>query len=227
MIHVLSSMATRDTLAELARLHAGRTGKPVRVESVGGVDALKRVQSGEAVDCVVLASGPIDQLIAEGRLVAATRTPLADSGIGLAVRRGERRPPIATADDVRAALLAAPSVGYSTGPSGNYLRTLLRRLDIAEAVEPKLVLAPPGVAVGKLVARGDAAIGLQQISELIDVDGADLLGPLPPSIQSTTTFVAAATPIARDPAAARELLGFLASPHAAEVKRRFGMAPPG
>ena len=224
-ISVISSMAMREILAELARGHQETTGERVVVESIGGVDATRRVEVGERFDLVVLAAEAIVRLADTGHVDPDTRTDLARSGVAIAVRAGARRPPHASERDVRDALLAAGKVGYSTGPSGRHLQRLLDRWGVAETIAPRLVQAPPGVPVGTLVARGDVDLGFQQLSELINVPGVDVVGPLPPEIQEITVFSAAVCVASARPAAAKMLLSRFASADTVAIKRRHGMEP--
>jgi molybdate transport system substrate-binding protein len=219
----ISSMATRALLAELTAAY----GQAVAIESVGGVDAAKRVQAGEAFDVVVLASDAIDKLIASGRVLTGSKVNLVQSGVAAAVKAGAARADIATEEAVKRAVLAAPTLGYSTGPSGVQLAKLFERWGIAEQIAPRIVTAPPGLPVGTLVARGDVALGFQQLSELMSLPGIDVLGPLPPAIQITTTFSAGVCAASAQPDAARSLLAFLAAPDTAPIKQRHGMQPAG
>jgi molybdate transport system substrate-binding protein len=221
----ISSMATRQVLAELAEVHQRRTGQQVAIEAVGGVDAARRVRDGEAFDFVVLAAEAIEQLAAAGRVEAGSRVDLAASGIAIAVKAGAKPLALDSEAAVRDAVLNARSVGFSTGPSGAYLAQLFDRWGIADAISTRLVQARPGVPVGSLVASGDVEIGFQQLSELIHVPGIEVLGPLPLSIQLLTVFSAAVCSASRRRDAAASLLAFLASSEAAEAKRRHGMEP--
>ena len=221
----ISSMATRAVLAELAADYRHRTGVEVQFESVGGVDAARRVQAGEAFDLVVLAGDAIDRLIAGGRALGDSRVDLVHSGVAVAVPAGAPRPDLGSEDAVRQAVLAAPSIGYSTGPSGVQLLRQFERWGITEALQGRLVQAPAGVPVGALVARGEIALGFQQLSELINVEGIDVVGPLPPAIQIDTTFSAAVCAASEQAPAVRALLAYLTSPLAADAKRRHGMTP--
>lgn len=225
-LRVISSMATKALLADLVALHAQASpGSAVSVESVGGVDAAKRVQAGEAFDVVALASNAIDKLIAEGHVLAGSRVDLVHSGVAVAVRAGAARPDISNEAALKAAVLAARTLGYSTGPSGVQLAKLFERWGIAEQIAPRMVQAPPGVPVGSLVAKGEVALGFQQLSELLHVQGIQIVGPLPPAIQITTTFSAGIGVHSQQVDAARSLLAYLASPAAADAKRKQGMEP--
>ena len=224
-IRIISSMATRALLEELSAAYANRTGTDVALESMGGVEAARRVSAGEPFDGVALASDAIDKLAAAGKVDAAGKVGLVRSGVGVAVPAGAPRPDIATEDALRHAIQGAARIGYSTGPSGVALIALFQRWGIAGALEGRLVQAPPGVPVGSLVAHGDVALGFQQMSELLHVEGIALLGPLPPSIQITTVFSAAPCLGSSRHDAVRALLDFIASPDTAEAKRRHGMEP--
>jgi molybdate transport system substrate-binding protein len=221
----ISSMATKALLAELSQAFGAAGYGAAAFESVGGVDAARRVQGGEAFDVVVLASDAIDKLMAAGSLVPGSRVDLVTSGVSVAVRAGAPRPDIGTEAALRAAVLAAPTLGYSTGPSGVQLARLFDRWGIADQIRDRLVTAPPGVPVGALVARGEVALGFQQLAELIHLEGIDIVGPLPEAVQIVTTFSGAVGARAALPDAARALLQFMASPAAADAKRRQGMEP--
>ncbi|HEY2022705.1 substrate-binding domain-containing protein [Paraburkholderia sp.] len=221
----ISSMATRQVLAELAASYGRRTGQAVAIESVGGVDAARRVENNEVFDIVILASDAMERLVAAGCVDGASRVVLARSGIAVAVAARDTHPDIASEAALRDAILGARSVGYSTGPSGTHLLKLFERWGIAGRIAPRIVKAPPGVPVGTLVARGEVALGFQQMSELIHVPGIDVLGELPSAVQSTTTFTAAICTVSRQPEAAQALLAFLASRDAGGAKLQNGMSP--
>lgn len=219
----ISSMATRELLADLIAVFQSRTACTVSMESMGGLDVARRVTAGEAFDLVVLASDAIDKLIASGHLNSGSRVDLVHSGVAVAVRAGARKPDISSADAVRSAILAARTISYSTGPSGVALARLFVQWGIAEQIQDRIVQAPVGVPVGTLVAGGEVELGFQQLSELIHVEGIVVLGPLPPEIQITTTFSGAVCAASKQPDAVRALLDFLASKETDAAKQRQGM----
>jgi molybdate transport system substrate-binding protein len=220
----ISSMATRALLADLAQAYERQTGIAVAIEAVGGVDAARRVQAGEAFDAVFLASDAIDRLIASGH-VSGARTDLVRSPVAIAVRHGAVRPDVSTEPALKAAVLAAARISYSTGPSGVHLQKLFERWGIAAEIAPRTVQAPPGVPVGSLVARGDVDLGFQQLSELMNLPDVDVIGGLPGDTQFITIFSAGVCAQSTQVAAVRALLSFMTSPQVAESKRRHGMEP--
>jgi len=218
-------MATRQVLAELVAAYGQRSGAPVAIESVGGVDAAKRVMANEAFDVVVLASDALHKLVAAGKVLPGSVVDLVHSGVAVAVQAGAAQPDIASEDAVRQAVLAARTISYSTGPSGVALAALFERWGLADTVRDRIVQAPPGVPVGALVARGEVELGFQQLSELLHVQGITVLGLLPHEIQITTTFSAGVCATTTQPEAARAVIAFMASSEAADAKRRQGMEP--
>lgn len=221
----ISSMATRLLLNELASEYRKTSGVTLAIESVGGVDAAKRVQRGEAFDLVFLAAEAIDRLTDAQRVVAGSRVDIAKSGIAVAVRKGTPHPRIDTEDALKQAVLSAKTIGYSTGPSGVALQKLFECWGIAGEIAARIVQATPGVPVGSMVAGGDVELGFQQLSELLHVDGIDVIGPLPAAIQITTTFSGGVCATSTDPDAAAKALAYLASPAAAGEKQKQGMEP--
>ncbi|MGH6979776.1 MAG: substrate-binding domain-containing protein [Stellaceae bacterium] len=222
----ISSMATRQLLAELVSRYRTATGRTVSIEATGGVDAAKRVRAGEAFDLIVLADDVIVKLATEGHVVAGSSAALVRSPMALAVPAGKPRPDIGSADALRAALMRAPSIGYSTGPSGTHLLTVLKSWGFDPAAESgRLVQAKPGIPVASLVARGDAAIGIQQLSELRGEPGIDIVGLLPSPVQSVTTFSIGIGAQSMHAAEAKAVVTFLNTPETVETKRQFGMEP--
>ena len=224
-LRMISSMDTRQVLAALIAAHEQAGGTPMVLEAVGGVDAARRVHEGEVFDLLVLAANALAALESAGKTVAGSTVALVRSGVSVAVPEGTPQPDIRTEEALKAAVLAAPTLGYSTGPSGTHLLKTFERWGVLETVRPRIVQAPPGVPVARLVAQGEVALGFQQLSELLHVPGIAIVGPLPPGVQIMTTFSAALAATCRQPEAARALLAYMASPAAAEAKRRQGMEP--
>ena len=221
----ISSMATRQVLAELAAAYRQQSGTEVAIESVGGVDAARRVQAGEAFDFVVLAADAIAKLVASGHVLADSRTDLVRSTVAIAVRAGSPQPDVGSEDALKSTVLAARSLGYSTGPSGTALLQLFARWGIADQVRDRIVQAPPGVPVGQLVADGAVELGFQQFSEMLHQPGIEVLGTMPAGCEIVTTFSGGVCTATNQAGAARALLAFMQSPAADDAKRRHGMEP--
>ncbi|MBA1363208.1 substrate-binding domain-containing protein [Burkholderia gladioli] len=222
---LISSMATRQLLARLAEDYRAATGQAVTIESVGGVDAARRVADGEAFDLVVLADAALAKLAAGGHLDGAGRVAIARSEVAVAVRENAPHPAIDSGAAVREAVLRARSIGYSTGPSGTHLEALFAQWGIAETIASRIVRARPGVPVAALIAAGEVELGFQQRSELLDQPGIAIVGPLPDEVQAVTVFAGAVGSLCTRREAAAAFLAFLASPQAAAAKLACGMSP--
>jgi molybdate transport system substrate-binding protein len=222
-LKLLTSMASRELLRDLAARFEGATAQSVSVEAAGGVEVAKRIRGGEAADIVVLARNAIEGLAQEGSLIGTSITDIAKSGIAVAVRAGAHSPDVATEESLKRAVMAASSVSYSTGPSGVYLEEIFARWGVLEEIRVRIVVPPPGVPVGSLVASGAVQLGFQQLSELINLAGIEVLGPLPAALQLTTIFSGAVACVSTRAQAASALLRYLASPEARDIKPRFGM----
>ena len=220
-------MATRQLLTDLSRSFERATPWTVEIEAMGGVDAARLVRGGKAIDVIVLASNVMEQLEHEDWVAPGTRAAVAQSGVAVAVRAGLPRPAIASAEDVKRAVLGAGKICYSTGPSGDHLKRLFERWNIAEQIADRAIEAKPGVPVGQLVARGEADLGFQQLSEFLDVDGIDILGPLPADIQTITVFTAGVSTRSTHPDGARAFVAHLISPETQAVKQQLGMEAAG
>ena len=195
--------------------------------SMGGApDSIpSRLQRGEPVDIVILAGPALDDLIRQGRVVAGSRVDLVRSSIGMAVRAGAPKPDISSVDALKRTLLQAKSIAYSASASGVYLSTeLFPRLGIADQIKGKSSRIE-SERVGTVVARGDAEIGFQQISELLPVAGIDYVGPLPAAVQRVTVFSAGIATAAKQAEAARALIRFLVSPAVAPTITKTGLEP--
>jgi len=221
----LSSMATRAVLGELVNQWRAQGGGEVAIESIGGVEAARRVEAGACVDVVVLASDAIERLQAAGHLWPGSQVDLVRSEVAVAVPADAPAPDIGSENALREAVLAAGRIGYSTGPSGQALARLFQRWGIAETVRGRVIVPPPGVPVGSLLARGEIDLGFQQRSELMGVEGIRVPGTLPPEIAIVTVFSGAVARTSAHPDQARALLAYMASPAADGAKRRHGMSP--
>jgi molybdate transport system substrate-binding protein len=219
-------MATRHVLAELAAA-AASTGLPrVDIESVGGVDAARRVAAGEQVDLVFLAEDALAALADAGHVDRASLTPLFVSHVAAAVRSSASplvpagAHAFVDAGAMREAVRSAGRIGYSTGPSGTALLALIEEWGLTDELTGRLVQARPGVPVARLVAEGDVDLGIQQLSELVGQPGIEILGTLPPDCAIDTVFAGAVASASADAVAAREVLAFLASEGVAEIVDR-------
>ncbi len=224
-IKVLGSPGTREPYNLLVPGFEKATGNKV-VTTWGGVaDVAKRVAAGETADIIMLPAAQTEELIKLGKLVADSRVDVAKSGIGVAIRSGAPKIDIRSAAGIKAAMLAAKSIAYSAGPSGVHIAHLIRTWGITDQVASKIVPPIPNTPIGEMVARGDAELGFQQVSELLPVKGIDYLGPLPADIQETTTFSASLHQSAGPTEAARALLKYLTAPEAAPILKKTGMEP--
>lgn len=221
-IKVMTSAAFKEAYLELAPEFERATGHKVVTLWVPSVQMMSRLKGGETVDLVILSAASLDELIQTG--IISNRIDLAKSGVGVAVKAGAPRPDISSGEALKRAVLAAQSIVYSTGPSGIYLAGLFQRMGIADQIKSKIKQVQ-GEPAGASVARGEAQIGFQQMSELLPVPGIDLVGPLPADVQQITVFSAGLHVAAKQPDAARALARFLAAPAAAPVIRKKGMEP--
>jgi len=224
-IKVLSTQATEQAYRELAPQFEKASGHKLTTIFTGTLDVQKRIAAGEAYDIILMAGPAIDAFIKAGTIVPGSRIDIARSGVGVAVKAGAPKPDISTTEAVKKTLLAAKSIGYSTGPSGVYLTGLFQRLGVADAITGKLKQTPTGVFVGNIVASGEAEIGFQQVSELAHFEGVDFVGPLPADIQEITVFSAGLQVGGKEAEAAKAWLKFLTAPaHAAAFTSR-GLTP--
>jgi len=184
-----------------------------------------RLARGEPADVLIMVGYALGDLIKQGKVVADSGVDLARSPIGMVVRAGAPKPDISTVESFKRALLAAKSVAYSDSASGVYVGTeMFERLGIVDQMKPKSRMIPADPVAG-VVARGEAELGFQQISELLTVPGVDLVGPLPPEVQKITVFSAGIVVSAKEPEAGRALIKFLASTAAAPVITKSGLDP--
>lgn len=242
-------MATRHVLAELGDAAVDAGHPRMEIESLGGVDAAKRVAAGERFDLVFLAMGALQKLAADGHVVAGSVTPLMLSQVAVAVPAGfpgtagpsgpsgaaeadapaEHSGELAFADaaGMRAALQGAGRIGYSTGPSGVALVKMIDDWGLGDELGERLIQAKPGIPVARSLAEGDVDLGFQQLSELVGQPGIRILGVLPPDCAIDTVFGGAVAATSSDADGARDVLGFLASDAAAPIVAAHSFAPVG
>jgi molybdate transport system substrate-binding protein len=224
-IKVLSSIATREAYLELVPHFERASGHKVTTTWAGTVDIMKRMAAGERHEVVMISSKEMEELIQQGKVDGGSRADLARCGIGVAVRAGAPKPDLSSADALKRTLLAAKTVGYTSGPSGVYMAGLIERMGIAAEVKSKHRGVPSGGTIGTIVATGEAEIGFQQVSELVHIAGIDYVGPLPADVQKITVFSAGIQAGAQQPEAAKELLAFLTAPAAGSVYKKHGLEP--
>jgi molybdate transport system substrate-binding protein len=224
-IKVLSTQATEDAYRELAPQFEKATGHTVTTVFTGTVNVQKRLADGESYDMIIMAGPAIDAQIKAGKALAGSRVDLAKSGIALGVPKGAPKPDISSVAALKNTILAAKSIGYSTGPSGVYMIGLFEKLRVAEQIKGKLKQTPSGVFVGDLIAKREVEIGFQQVSEIATLPGVDFVGPLPAELQQTTVFSSAIIAGAKQAEAAKQWVKFLTTPQAAEAFKKRGMEP--
>jgi len=222
-IKVLSSIATKEAYLELVPQFEKSSGHKVATTWAGTTAIMQRMTKNEQYDLVIISSTELEELIRQGKIVAGSRVDLAKSGIGVAVRSGAPKPDIGSAEALKRALLAAETVGYTSGPSGVYMGGLVERMGIAEEVKAKFRSVPSGGTIGTIVASGDCEIGFQQVSELVHIPGVDYIGPLPADVQRITIFSVGLQSGAPEAEASNELVAFLTTREAVAVMRNHGL----
>lgn len=223
---ILCSNGVKSVMLEILPACERKSGTKLDMVWGSTMGLAKDIAAGTTGDLAVLTAQVIDDLIREGKTVAGSRVDLARSGIGVAVRKGAAKPDIASPEALKRALLAARSLAHSrTGQSGIYFPTVLAKLGIGDAMKSKLVVPEGGPAIGELVARGEAEIGIQQISELLPVGGIEIVGPLPEPLQKITVFSAGVLATAQDPRRAADLLAFIAEASRPLLQGK-GLEPP-
>lgn len=223
-IRILTSRAIATVLAEVGPQFERETGHKLNIVSDLPTGFERRVKAGEQFDILISGSFPVDEWIKKGRIIAETRVDIARSGIGVEVRAGARKPDISSVEAFKRALLDAKSIAYLRVGSGNYLAGLLERLGIAEAIKSK-VTRPETDIVSELVAKGEVELGIVVITQILTTPGVDLVGPLPPEIQSYVVFSAGVSPNSKVLDAAKQLMRLLIGPKAIRVIKAQGMEP--
>jgi molybdate transport system substrate-binding protein len=226
-IKLISAMALHATWLELMPLYEKASGDKVTIVWSPGLEVARHVESGEKADLAVLAAAGVDDLIKKGYLAEGSRVPLVNSLVGIAIRPGAPRPDLSTVASFKQSLLDAKSIAMSAGTSSLYLRKLFRNMGIAKEMDAKLFRPASGRAenVSNVLRRGDADLGFQQVSELIDEKGIVLVGPIPSAVQEVTVWSAGLYRDAPQPERAKALIRFIKSPAAASILKKHGLDP--
>jgi molybdate transport system substrate-binding protein len=225
-IKVLISNALKSTMEELAPQFEKASEHKLVITFGAAAELKTSIEKGAAIDLAILTTATTDDLVKEGKLVAAGRTDIARAGAGLAARKGAPKPDISTTEAFKHALLDAKSIAYvEAGATAPYIKSLFERLGIAEAIKPKLKPQPTSNPAAKAVANGEAELGITQISEILPYAGAELVGPLPAEIQLYTVYPAAVAADTKEPDAAKALIKFLTAPAAVTVLKAKGLSP--
>jgi molybdate transport system substrate-binding protein len=224
-LKLIAANAVKGSILPVIEAFQKTSGHKVLAEWSGTEGVAKRINDGEIFDVVIIAAPNIDKLARDGKLVPGARTDFARSGVGVAVRNGVTKPDVSSSEAIKRAVLEAKSIAYSTGPSGAYIVELFQKMGISEQIKDRVKQPPSGVQVGEMVARGEADLGFQQISELISVKGIDYLGPLPAETQQITVYSAGLHAAAPAPEAAKAFMKALTGPEAATAIKKSGMDP--
>ena len=214
-----------DVMGTVLPMFERASGNKVAVSFLSGAVLPVKMKEDAQADVVVTTPATIDDLVAASKVVANTRVDFVRSGAGVAVRAGAPKPDVGTPDALKNALLAAKTVGYSQGPSGVHFMSVLTKLGIADQVKAKGVVPPLGSRVGTLIAEGKAEIGVQQITELLQIPGIDFVGPLPKELQANIVYATATPTSAKEKAGAAALVKFLSSEPALPIIKKVGLDP--
>jgi molybdate transport system substrate-binding protein len=225
-ISVLTVPALKEISLELVPEFERASSREVVTAFSGTDDIMNRMKAGEnSVDLVILDADSIDELVRLGKIEPGSRVDFAKSLVGVAVPAGAPRPDISSVDMLKRCLLSSKSIAYSRSLSGAHVASLFQQWGIAEQLQGKVKQPSPGEFVGEMVARGEAEIGFQQISELVHIAGIDFIGPIPPDIQLVTMVSGGVHAAAKEPGGAKAWVNFLASPAAAPVLKKHGLDP--
>jgi molybdate transport system substrate-binding protein len=224
-VSVLASPGMREAILDLIPGFENATGHKVLMTWSGTQNIKKQIGAGEVYDLVIMARPELDEFVSQGHIAPESRVDVMNSAVGAAVRAGAPNPEIGSGEELKKTLLAARSIGYSSGPSGAHMAELFQRLGIRQEIDAKLKQTPSGARVATMIASGEAEIGFQQVSELVGEPGIAYVGPLSVDVQKITVFGAGIHAKAREPQAARDLVKHLTSPVAASIIRKHGLDP--
>jgi molybdate transport system substrate-binding protein len=225
-IKALISNALKSTMEEAVPQFEKESGHKLTITFGAAAELKASIEKGAPVDIAILTTATTDELVKEGKLVAAGRVDVARAGAGVAARKGAPKPDISTTAGFKQALLDAKSIAFvGAGATAPYIKSLFDRLGIVAQVEPKLKVQPTSNPAAKAVANGEAELGITQISEILPYAGAELVGPLPPELQLYTVYPAALATDTKEPDAAKALIKFLTSPATIAVLKAKGLSP--
>ncbi|HSQ04977.1 MAG TPA: molybdate ABC transporter substrate-binding protein [Burkholderiales bacterium] len=226
MIKVFSTNAVRGALTELISGFEGSSGQRVSISYASTDQMMSKLREGASADVLIATAAAIDELIKQGKVNAGSRAEIGSTGVGIAVRRGAAKPEIGSVEALKRTLLSAPSVAWTArGASGMYFATVIERLGIAEQMKERAHVITGGL-VGEVLVRGEAELGVQMVSEILAVPGAELVGPLPAELQKVVRFGAGIMTGATGINAAQAFIQFLATPQARAVLKSKGVEPP-
>jgi molybdate transport system substrate-binding protein len=224
-LKIIAPNAVKEAVVEIGTRYSKETNTKVSFTWTGSEAIAKRVGEGEVYDVVLTTSAGIDRLAGAGKLDAASKANFSRSAVAAAVRSGLPRPDISTVDGLKKALLNAKSIAISSGASGRYLEDLFQKLGVSAEIKPKIKQPPSGAQIGDMLARGEADLGFQQVTELIHAKGIEYLGTLPAELQNYTVWSAAVHAQASDVKAAGAFVKALAAPASAPDLRNTGLEP--
>jgi len=222
-ITVQATPAIKEAYAELVPLFEKQTKHKVTTTWVGTAQFAKRLNEATMVDAVICASNLLEELTDTGKVMAGSRSDVARSGVGVAVKAGAPKPQFGSEDALKKTLISAKSIGISTGPSGVYMNELFQRMGVLDQIKPKFKVPAPGGMVAELVAKGEADIGFQQVSELVNKTGVEFVGALPDSLQKITLFSGGVHARSHVPEEARSFLRFISSPQHEAILKKHGL----
>ncbi|HWF94638.1 MAG TPA: molybdate ABC transporter substrate-binding protein [Xanthobacteraceae bacterium] len=225
-IKVMISNALKSTMEELTPEFEKGSGNKLAITFGAAAELKASIEKGTPIDLAILTTATADDLVKEGKLIAAGRVDIARAGAGLAARKGAPKPDISTTEGFKRALIDAKSIAYvEAGATAPYIKSLFDRLGIADQIKPKLKPQPTSNPAAKAVANGEAELGITQISEILPYAGAELVGPLPADIQLYTVYPAAVAADTKEGDAAKGLIKFLTGPAAVAVLKAKGLSP--
>lgn len=224
-LKIIAPNAVKEAVLEIGTRYSKDTGSKVTFTWTGSEAIAKRIGEGEVYDVVLTTSAGIDRLAGAGKLNAQSKANFSRSAVAAAVRSGLSKPDISTVDGLKKALLDAKSIAISSGASGRYLEDLFQKLGVSEQIKPKIKQPPSGAQIGDMLARGEADLGFQQVTELIHAKGFEYLGTLPAEVQNYTVWSAAVHAQAGDAKTAGAFVTALTAPAAAPELRKTGLEP--